>query len=678
MAKRMLVIAAVVTVSFVIAIFAGSDRNSGVDTQSPKFEVSSANVPEMINYQGILTDGSGNPLDTTVSMLFTIYDASTGGTNLWSETHNSVTVVGGLFTVLLGSLAPLPATVFDGANRWLGLTVAGDPEMERERIASVPYAYKCGSSDGGVEDWGRYGVSDTLYEGTVTLKDKYVNSEGPEGIIYGGTSQPAFSVNNTATAYGNAFIATSHGSHGVGVWGRNNNNWGTGVYGEAEGNQGKAVHGYCAGDSGKAVFGRSLAPNAYAGYFIGEEYRGLYARGGGGHEAGYFDGKVTVTGDVGIGTTLPGAPLEIESSNDPLLILDYTGTEGSSSLWFAHDGTPDAYIWWHRDGHFLAFGTPVTNPIMSLTDEGNVGIGTSSPTRKLHVVGNSSNPILSSVNSSHGTGVYGESDLTGVHGVCTVEGAGVLGESDQGYGVHGSSNITGVYGYSSSGIGVHGQTSNGWAGYFSGKTYMSDNVGIGTMSPDKRLVVKSTGTTDGMTVLSSDGDLIFRVREMSSGSGGIYVYNESGGSTIRFSGTSTCYINNGSNLGIGTSSPDYKLHVIGDIAYTGNIYDVSDVRLKENITPLEGAIDKISSLHGIYFNNRGESADEREVGVIAQEVEEVLPEVVSEDDEGYKSVDYTKLTPLLIEAVKELNIAMKKLKVENEKLKAEIDDIQEK
>ena len=56
----------------------------------------------------------------------------------------------------------------------------------------------------------------------------------------------------------------------------------------------------------------------------------------------------------------------------------------------------------------------------------------------------------------------------------------------------------------------------------------------------------------------------------------------------------------------------------------------------------------------IYFNNKGESPDKREVGVIAQEVERVLPEVVSEDAEGYKSVDYTKLTPLLIEAVKEL------------------------
>jgi hypothetical protein len=117
-------------------------------------------------------------------------------------------------------------------------------------------------------------------------------------------------------------------------------------------------------------------------------------------------------------------------------------------------------------------------------------------------------------------------------------------------------------------------------------------------------------------------------------------------------GMSRLEIDKNGNIGIGTISPSYKLHVIGDIAYTGNIYDVSDLRLKENITPLTNAIEKVSALRGIYFNLKGESPDQREVGVIAQEVEAVLPEVVSEDAEGYKSVDYSKLTPLLIEAIK--------------------------
>jgi len=58
---------------------------------------------------------------------------------------------------------------------------------------------------------------------------------------------------------------------------------------------------------------------------------------------------------------------------------------------------------------------------------------------------------------------------------------------------------------------------------------------------------------------------------------------------------------NGGNVGIGTTSPSYKLHVDGDMAYNGNIYDVSDIRLKENITPLKDAIEKVSAIRGIFF-----------------------------------------------------------------------------
>jgi hypothetical protein len=107
------------------------------------------------------------------------------------------------------------------------------------------------------------------------------------------------------------------------------------------------------------------------------------------------------------------------------------------------------------------------------------------------------------------------------------------------------------------------------------------------------------------------------------------------------------------SVGIGTTSPGYRVHVVGDIAYTGDVYALSDSRVKENITPLRNAVEKVSSLCGIYFNKKGEPASKREVGVTAQNVEAVLPEAVSEGDDGYKSVAYSKLTALLIEAVKE-------------------------
>ena len=77
------------------------------------------------------------------------------------------------------------------------------------------------------------------------------------------------------------------------------------------------------------------------------------------------------------------------------------------------------------------------------------------------------------------------------------------------------------------------------------------------------------------------------------------------------------------------------------------------MRLKTNIVKLPNALDKVSQINGYYYNWNVGTDKRKQVGVIAQEVEKVLPEIVSEDNSGIKSVDYGKLTPLLIEAIKE-------------------------
>lgn len=79
----------------------------------------------------------------------------------------------------------------------------------------------------------------------------------------------------------------------------------------------------------------------------------------------------------------------------------------------------------------------------------------------------------------------------------------------------------------------------------------------------------------------------------------------------------------------------------------------SDLRLKENINPLQNSLKVIESLEGVSFNwkENGKEA----IGVIAQQVEEIIPQIVSTDDEGIKRVSYDSIVPLLIEAIKELN-----------------------
>ena len=102
-----------------------------------------AAVPQMINYQGRLTDPSGVPLDTTVSITFTIYDDSAAGSVIWTETQSSVTTTDGLFSVLLGSVNPISDTVFSDTVRYLGIKVGSDLELSpRRRIASVAYAHR--------------------------------------------------------------------------------------------------------------------------------------------------------------------------------------------------------------------------------------------------------------------------------------------------------------------------------------------------------------------------------------------------------------------------------------------------------------------------------------------------------------------------------------------------------
>jgi uncharacterized small protein (DUF1192 family) len=114
------------------------------------FTISSAaaDVPEYMNYQGRLTDETGNPLDTVIEMTFTLYRTPNGPDFVWSETQNSVSVVDGLFDVVFGSVNPLPDSVFADRFRWLGVSVGNRPEIfPRTRIVSVAYAMEAERAD---------------------------------------------------------------------------------------------------------------------------------------------------------------------------------------------------------------------------------------------------------------------------------------------------------------------------------------------------------------------------------------------------------------------------------------------------------------------------------------------------------------------------------------------------
>jgi hypothetical protein len=125
--------------------------------------------------------------------------------------------------------------------------------------------------------------------------------------------------------------------------------------------------------------------------------------------------------------------------------------------------------------------------------------------------------------------------------------------------------------------------------------------------------------------------------------------------------SNTAYFNTGLNLLVGTTTDaGYKLDVSGTIRATGDVIAYSDARVKENVETIPNAIDKVKAMRGVGYNKIGEQR--RSTGVIAQEILEVLPEVVHQDENGMYSVAYGNIVGVLIEAIKEQQNQIDELK----------------
>jgi hypothetical protein len=115
------------------------------------------------------------------------------------------------------------------------------------------------------------------------------------------------------------------------------------------------------------------------------------------------------------------------------------------------------------------------------------------------------------------------------------------------------------------------------------------------------------------------------------------------------------------SIGVNTAAPGTS----GVIRAASDIiaFYSSDERLKDNVVVIDNALEKVESLRGVEFdwNDKQEIYEGHDVGVIAQDVEKVLPELVENRDNGYKAVKYEKLTAVLIQAVKELSAKVKEL-----------------
>ena len=224
------------------------------------------------------------------------------------------------------------------------------------------------------------------------------------------------------------------------------------------------------------------------------------------------------------------------------------------------------------------------------------------------------------MNGSNGSsGAAGASGVNGAGGTSGVNGTTGSTGAAGGNGANGANGTSGVNGTNgtSGAAGTSGVSFNGTSG-ISGGSF--------TDQPD--YLVRTTGT---LTVQSVN-----------------FLYVDT--------------TNNYLSVNAGTS-PAYTLQVGGDIYASGNIVAYSDQSVKDNVTTIPNALDKVKQMRGVTFTrNDHEDKEKIHAGVIAQEMEKAFPEVVFENPDGTKAVAYANIVSVLIEAIKEQQIQIDELK----------------
>lgn len=475
--------------------------------------VSHAAVPQQINYQGMLTDSTGNPVpDGDYGMIFIIYDAPTGGAELWSVSQ-TVTVTKGIYNVILdlGYDLPPPPEFFD-RDLYLGVTVGTDAEMTpRQKFTSTPFAFKAQKADIVADG----AITSAMIANDAVDTDKVANNAITSAKIVDGTVSAAdisggpgsgldadtldglqaSSFLSTVSDYGRLDVSSTlyEGSQsltskyvneiGDDMTGRltvtrpnsGPTGWqeaikgsllgsatlGAGVYGYSEGDSAHGVHGGAIGASGTGVYGEATGSGSRGVYgnSVGASGTGVYGEATDSNGYG-VQGLASATGEaMGTGGYF--------SANGRLGIGVFGIVGGQNAM-----GVVGSSYGSNADGvRGLAAGEYGRAVYGEATNEG--------------VYGNYGGYFIA--RGEYGEGVYGEATNTvstnhgGFFLAAGATGRGVYGGASgaSGRGVYGKGTSTGVddtnYGgyfvaYGGKGRGVYGEAPDtGYAGYFNGR-----------------------------------------------------------------------------------------------------------------------------------------------------------------------------------------------------------------
>jgi len=355
------------------------------------------------------------------------------------------------------------------------------------------------------------------------------------------------------------------------------------------------------------------------------------------------------SGRVGIGTHDPAYPLHLKSSSDDNWMAGFHNTSTSTSsnglVVRADGGDP----FWVQNASKTMF---------SVKQDGNVGIGTAYPDCHLEIITSDNEDVMRFTRFTGWPVLLARANWDG------------------------SASLA-LYEFNETKLNL----SSGGTSYING-----GSLGIGTSTPSNaKLQIEGVDTYDAMLRLNNigiDGASFFMGSTNSAWGGGINSNRFVMGHGAPSSANIDVAIDENGWVGIGTISPTKSLDVNGRGRFRGLLVGIvsnavyqtsdgtlitgsSDIRLKENIEPLQNSLDKVMSLQGVTFSWKADPTKRQSIGFIAQEFEQVVPELVfTNQNDGYKGINYAEVTALLVEAIKDQQKIIEALETRIEQLES--------
>lgn len=661
-----------------------------------------AQIPKTFNYQAVARNEAGNSIaDQDIVVEISVRSGSASGTAIWQEVHYTKTNAFGLFTVEIGGSTAIrtetgTVSSFEAID-WSDNTyfiqtrvdfgqaefVNGFIDMGTVKLTSVPYAFVADSALKvpipslskvlGVDEASLNANDVPKWNGTQWT----VGSAGVSGNFL--TDDGTTDLTGDWTVSGNSINLTSGNlSLGSGILSTPIFNFGGTTF--------TSVSSNLSTNSSATALVTASAIKTYVDNNIGVSYWSLGS------------GNVYNTANyIGVGTASPTERLHVNLTSEETVL--FTGTyevtgniknrgagtrfEFSPAKAVLRAGTVDGTQWDDINAGFysVAFGknNRASANFSFAQGEGNTVGGTyASAFGNSNVANGAKSMAIGESNVTSGASSFAANQQnTANGGYATALGYNTEANGDQSLslGLNTTTDATAdgsiaagsgstTYGPNSFAFGVQSQTNTSAEGSFAsgnktigGGMYAAsfgDNTAaygysefaIGRFNTLFSQNLTSWVLTDRVFVVGIGADAISRANAM-------------------------VVLKNG-NIGIGIDAPTEKLAVSGNITATGSINSSSDIRYKKNISTIANPLEKINKLQGVNYMWKAEEfpelnfSENPQIGLIAQDVEKIVPEIVLTDGNGYKSVDYAKLSAILIEAIKEQQKQIDELKKNQE------------